>query len=158
MHGHERTDHAESQTQPAAAELELSRTVPRYVHLGEKRLEEVRQLLGGDADAVIADLQTHRSALAPAAHFDGPAVGCELDGVNEQMIKTDADFPCFHVDDAEVRGQIDDKPLPPLLDKETNAFDGLADQGGAIRRPTIEGSLETARTQHVQHLLHQTMQ
>ena len=71
-------DERQAQAEPPVGPLEAGVGLP-------EALEDVGEELGGDALAVVADLEHDRGAHAGHAHPDVPAAGGELDGVAEQV-------------------------------------------------------------------------
>ena len=78
MHQHQPARQRQSDAQAAVG------SVRRLVHLAE-HLEDVAQVLGGDADAVVADGDLQQRAALRGLHRDAPARWCVLGGIDEQV-------------------------------------------------------------------------
>ena len=78
MHQHQPARQRQADAQAAVG------SVRRLVHLAE-HLEDVGQVLGGDADAVVADGDLQQRAALRSLHRDTSARWCVLGGIDEQV-------------------------------------------------------------------------
>src|SRR5581483_4023254 len=83
--------------------------------------------------------------IAPRLDLDLPAVRCELDGIQEKVIDTIANFAGISLNRAESQGKVELQSLTPLFDKWLNVLDRLAHERAQVDRPAFERPVESAR-------------
>ncbi len=105
-------------------------------------LEEVRQLLGGDARPGVAHGQPDAAALAPQPDLDFALEG-ELEGVREQVEDDLLPHLAVHVDRLAERRAVHDEPQPGALDGRTEDAAEVRRErgqvGGLVRRLDASG-------------------
>ena len=129
VHLHQALDQAQADAQPALGAVEA----PLGLH---EQVEDVRQLLGGDADARVPDPEHRAPPSRPAVSADVAARVGVLGGVVQQVVEDLLQPGRVGVQADRVVGQVDESARARVRSNERPAgLDGLRDDRGQVHRP-----------------------